>query len=142
MGNKTVYKLPSPIIDEKEIHSLEVLTERYNKIITPSKLHQLRTKVNEYIPNGIKELGNNIKDTITEQEIFVSAMKVIANGFAIVEKTAAKSSISETTIINKINKKVTDNEITNVNEICLARSYDISKIVSKYKIGDLGLAFV
>lgn len=142
MGNKTVYKLPSPMIDEKEINSLEVLTERYNKIITPSKLNQLGTTVNEYIPNNIKELGNNIKDAITEQELFIAAMKVIADGFAIVEKTAAKSSISETTIINKINKKVTDNEITNVNEICLARSYDISKIVSKYKTGDLRLAFV
>ena len=137
MRNKKVYKLPSPMIDEKEINSLEVLTERYNKIITPSKLHQLGTTVNEYIPNGIKELGNNIKDTITEQELFIAAMKVIADGFAIVEKTAAKTSI-----INKINKKVADNEITNVSEICLARSYDISKIVSKYKIGDLGLAFV
>ena len=142
MENKTVYKLPSPIIDEKEIHSLEALTERYNKIMTPSKLHQFGTKVDGYIPNGMKELGNNIKDSIMEQELFVAAMKVIANGFSIVEKTAAKSSINETAIINKINKTVTDNEITNINEICLSRSYDISKIVSKYKTGDLGLAFV
>lgn len=125
MGNKTVYKLPSPIIDEKEINSLKVLTERYNKIIAPSKLHQLGITANEYIPNNIKEFCNNIKYTITEQELFIATMKVIADEFATLEKTVAKSLISQTPIINKINKKVTDNKITNVDEICLAHSYEI-----------------
>ncbi len=142
MKQDELYAIPQPIIDKKESQALSELTERYNKIIAPSKIHKLGTKVNELIPDKVKEVGNNVKNSITEQQLFTQAMKIVAEGFDVVQKTAAKTSISESYIVNKINNVTPDNNITNINEVCLARSYDISKLVSKYKTKDLGLALI
>ena len=51
----------------------------------------------------MKEVGNNVKNSITEQQLFTQAMKIVAEGFDVVQKTAAKTSISESYIVNKIN---------------------------------------
>jgi BMFP domain-containing protein YqiC len=142
MKHDILYEIPQPIIDEKESQALSELTERYNKIIAPTKIHKIGTKVNELIPNKIKAVGTNVKNSITEQQLFTQAMKIVAEGFDVVQKTAAKTSISELYIVNKVNNVTPGNNITKINEVCLARSYDISKLVSKYKTRDLGLALI
>ena len=69
-------------------------------------------------------------------------MKIVADGFKIVEEYAIKFTISEESILKKINEIVPNNNISSLNEVCLARGYDISKLVGSYKTKDIGLAFV
>lgn len=165
------YKIPSPIVDSKEIKSLEVLTERYKKIIEPSNISKLGTVVvdgtkkvinnaAEKIPDNVKNIGNTTKGAVTgiipermktarddlinsidPKELYVQVMKVVTDGFGTVQEIAAKYSISEKEIVQKIDKFTPNNEITCLDEICLSRSYDISKLVNKIKDRNKGLAF-
>lgn len=134
------YVVPEPVLNQKEITSLAVLTERYNKLITPGVLAKTGSKIGKVIPEPVKKFGGTVKDTITEAELFAQCMKVVVEGFNILEKQAARLSISETAIVKKVNKSLKDNEITSLQEVCLARGYDISKAVESYKRQDLLLA--
>lgn len=136
------YSLPSPIVNKKESDALVALTEKYEKMTTPGKLSKAGKKVVEIIPEPVKKVAKTAKDGITEAEFFAQCMKVVAEGFGILEKQAAKMTVSEKTIVNKINEMTKGNEITSINEVCLARGYNISKLVSKYKTQDLTLALV
>lgn len=135
------YIVPVPMVDAKEETSLVLLTERYHKLTQPGKLAKAGTKIGEIIPEPVKKLGSSARQTVTEAELFTQCMKVVADGFSILEKQAAKMTISESAIVAKINKTLDDNEISELEEVCLARSYDISKLVEKYKVQDLGMAF-
>lgn len=142
MAELKEYIVPVPMVNKKEKDSLVSLTERYNSLIKPGKLAKIGTKIGDIIPEPVKKIGNNAKESITEPELFAQCMKVVAEGFSIVEKQAAKMTISEESIIKKINSTLKDNEITELEEVCLARSYNISKLVGKYKTQDLGFALV
>lgn len=140
METEKQYVLPSPMINKKESESLITLTEKYKKMTAPTKLSKAGKKVVEIIPEPIKKAGKTAKESITEAELYSQCMKVVAEGFSVLEKQAAKMSISEKSILKKINATTKSNEITNLEEVCLARGYNISKLVSKYKTQDLGLA--
>ena len=137
--------IPEPIVDTKEANTLNVLTERYQKLIEPGKmskaLKKVGSKAGEFIPDSIKSFGNNVSSSITEQEIYKQAMKLIAKGYKSVEEMAAKCSISEKEIIDKVNKATPNAGIADFDDICFARSYDISKLVSSYKTQDFFIAF-
>ncbi|MGN0169207.1 MAG: EcsC family protein [Lachnospiraceae bacterium] len=132
--------LPSPIIDLKEDASIKILTDRYEKLVKPGLLAKTGKKVVEIIPKPIMNVGKAAKETISEEEFFIQCMKVIAEGFGILEKQAAKLTVSERTIVKKVNDVSKDLEITSLEEVCLARSYNISKLVNGYRTQDLGLA--
>lgn len=137
--------IPKPIIDTKEANALDTLTERYNKLIEPSKvskkLKEVGSKVEEIIPSKVKSLGNGVSSAISEQEIYRQALELIAKGFKYVEEMAAKTSISEQAIISKVNKVTPNISISDFEDICFARSYNISKLVSSYKTQDFFIAF-
>ena len=137
MSENKEYKFPVPIIDEREEKSLEELTKRYEKLIEPTKAVILGEKAIEMIPSKIKNLGTNIKSSISEKDIYTKALKIALDGFKIIEEQAAKFTISEKTIIKQINKIESNNKIRKMDEICLVRGYDISKIVNKYKTQDV-----
>lgn len=134
--------LPSPIIDSKEDASIKILTERYEKLVKPGALAKTGKKIVKNIPEPIKNIGMAAKGAITEKELFAQCMKVAVEGFGILEKQAAKFTISESAIVKKVNDASKDVRITSLEEVCLARSYDISRLVNKYKTQDLGLALV
>lgn len=134
------YIIPTPVINKKERDSLIVLTERYNKLTKPGVLVKAGNKIGEIIPEPVKKFGSSVKESITEAELFAQCMKVVVEGFHILEKQAAKMTISEAAIVKKINSSSKDNEITSLEEICLARGYDISKAIESYKRQDLLLA--
>ena len=136
------YNLPNPIIDVREEASVAELTARYNKMMEPSKLSKAGAKVKDMIPAKVKEVGANIAGSITEAELYGQAMGVIADGFKIIEEQAAKFTISEKEIIKRINRENKENEISSINEICLARSYVIGRIVNKNKNWERLLALV
>ncbi|KLU63876.1 EcsC protein family protein [Desulfosporosinus acididurans] len=133
---------PVPIIDEKEAALLDALTERYNKLIKPSKIAQISTKAGELIPKNIKSLGAEIAANISAQELYQQAMELITTGFKVVEEQAAKFSISEKTILQKVNTVVSDYEIIELSEVCFARSYSLAKLVNAYKSQDTVAALV
>lgn len=138
MKNNKQYTLPVPITDVKEEDSLDKLTKRYEKLIEPSKLSKFGDKVIDVLPEQVKKLGTGVGHA---QELYIQSMKIVADGFKIVEEHAVKFTISEKSILKKLNEIVPHNNITSLNEVCLARGYDISKLVSSYKTKDIGLAF-
>ena len=142
MVNENDIVLPSPIIDAKEKASIKALTDRYEKLVKPGVLAKAGKKAVGIIPETVKKIGKSAKEAITEQELYSQCLKVAAEGFGVLEKQAAKLTVSETAIIKKINNVSKDVEVTSIEEVCLARSYDITKLISKYKTQDLGLALV
>lgn len=139
--NKNVL-LPSPIIDAKEDSSLKKLTERYDKLVQPGAISKIGNKVAPLIPQPVKQVGKVAKNAIAEQELFIQCMKVVADGFGILEKEAARLAVPENVIIKRINEASHGGEINSVDTICLSRGYDISKIVSGYKTQDKILALL
>jgi len=142
MDTNKVFYAPTPMINKKEAASLDVLTERYNKLIKPSKIAHLGTKAGQLVPEKVKILGDVVKSSISEQELYRQTMDLIASGFKVVEEQAARFSISEKMILKKVNKVIPDYEITEISEICFARSYSLSKLVNTFKGQDTALAFV
>lgn len=134
------YVLPKPIVNKREEETLVTLTDKYEKLISPNIVAKAGKKVADKVPDTIKLAGKVVKDYVTQQEFFEECMKHVADGFAVLEKQAAKASISESTIVKKINEKTSSNDITSLEEVCLARGYDISKLVSTYKTQDIAVA--
>jgi hypothetical protein len=137
--------IPDPIIDVKEANTLDILTERYNKLIEPSKslkaLKKVGSKVGEILPEKVKSFGTDTMSAISEQDLYKQALELVAKGFKSVEEMAAKCSINEKSIVAQINKATPHIEIVDLENVCFARSYDISKLVSSYKTKDFFLAF-
>ena len=136
MENQT-YLIPELIIDAKEEKQLISLTEVYTKMTAPSKASLVMKKVEDKVPVAIKDAVVVAKDKISEAELVVEALKVVGKGFQTLEKYAAKVTLSEEQIVKKVNEIVPDNEITSLEEICLARGYDISDLVNKNKFVDI-----
>lgn len=136
------YNIPELIIDAKEEKLLIDLTEAYKKLIKPTKTTELLSKVNDKVPSIIKEKAGVLKNEISENEIFIKSLETLAKSFGILEQYAAKITLGERQIVERVNKTTPDNEISSLDEVCLARAYDISKIVDKYKYADFGIAFV
>lgn len=134
--------MPDPIMNSREIAAIDNLKDRYEKLITPSKIAKIGNKAGELVPNKIKEFGSVISNSISEQEIFKQAMEMIADGFRIVEEQAANFSVSEKDILKKVNKIHQSFEINELSEICFVRSYSLSRLVNTYKKKDRLHAFI
>ena len=134
-------QIPVPVVNQKENEALDILTDRYNKLIEPGIIAKLGTKAEELIPQKLKIWGRDIGLNISEQEIYTQMMNVIGSGFKTIEEQAAKFSISEKQILRQINQSF-PNQINRLDEICFLRSYDIAKSVSKYKEQDIFLAMI
>lgn len=138
--SKTTYNVPSPVVDDKENEALIKLTERYEKLLQPGPVRKAGTKALGKIPDSVKDIAKKAKDGLTEKELFIKSMDILAKSFKMLEQNAAKLTVSEKYIVESINKLVPYNIITELKEICLARSYDVAKLVSKYKNLDLSIA--
>ena len=131
------YRLPVPMVNYKEEHSLVTLTRRYEKLTRPKAIAKLGKKASEIVPRSVKKFGENVKSTINEAELYEQCMKVVADGFAMLEKHTARLTISEAAIVKKVGKTMPENRISKIEEICLARSYDVASLVEKEKLSDL-----
>lgn len=99
-------------------------------------------KVGEKVPQGIKDTFTAVGGKISEAELFVKSMELLGKSFQTLEQFAAKVTISEKEIIKQANQISTDNQISALEEICLVRSYELSKIVGRYKYADIIAALV
>lgn len=134
-------KIPDLIVDEKEEEMLVSLSERYEKFIKPGVIAKIGKKAGELVPEKVKQFGKDVGTSISEKELYMQVMNVMADGFKIIEEQAAKCTISEKQILKNINKN-SEYNIDSLNEICLVRSYDISKLVNNYKNWDILTATV
>lgn len=142
MGNDYNFQVPVPVINQKENEALDILTDRYNKLIEPGIVGKLGTKAESLIPQNLKIWGCDIASNISEEKLYTQMMKIIGTGFKTIEEQAVKFSISEKQILRQINQCSPNYTITRLDEICLLRSYDIAKLVNKYKTQDIFVAFI
>ena len=138
----TTYIVPDQIIDAKEEKSLIALTETYNKMIEPGVASKALNKVGEIIPEPIKDFASATKEEFTDNEIFIKSLEVLGKGFQTLEQLAAKVTLSEKDIIKKVNPLIPNNDISSLDEVCLARGYDLSRLVGKEKFVDIIAALV
>lgn len=143
MNNKN-YVIPDIIVDEKEKKRFNTLSEQYEKLINPGPIKKtvksVGSKVSEVIPDTVKEFGNKMKDSISEQDIMKKSLEIVANNFQKVQEFAAKYAVSEEMVYQALNKISKENKIESLDEICLLRAYDLSKTAEKYQIADVGVA--
>lgn len=137
-----VYNIADPILDKAEEGDLIKLKIAYDKMVEPKAMSKMAAKVGDIIPDGMKQAAKKAKDGLTEQAIFVKSMEYLGKSFSQLEKVAAKSTLSTNEIIKRINALVPDNDITTLDEICLAKEYTIYDLVNKYKNADLAATVV
>ena len=134
--------IPTPVLDKKETDTLDILKEKYEKLTEPSKIAKIGTKIGDFLPEKIKSVGNELSLSITEKELYSKMMEVIGTAFKAIEEQASKVSISETQILKKINQICEYQDVRNLNEICLVRSYDVATLVNSYKSQDIFAAVI
>ncbi len=141
MPNK-IYTLPNPILDSREINSIDGLTYKYIQLKKPGTVTKLAKKTLDVAPKEIKFLGVDIKKAFSEKDLYNQCMKVVVDGFKILEEKTAKYTISRSSVISQVNKFVPDVTITDLNEFCLVRSYDLMKLITLQKYQNLAFVFV
>lgn len=130
------FLIPEPMIDKKELDSIDVLTKKYEKMCEPGWISKTGKKVSKIIPEKVKKVTKEARKSISEKEIYMQMMKLVGEGFKVVEEQASKYSLNEKEIIKRLNKK-TNSNIKSIDEICLLRSYDIAATTNTYKIQDI-----
>ena len=142
MYEDKVYVIPNPIVDLREVKALENLNRELERLTTPSKLAVVGEKVSALVPQKMKTVGKSVANVITEKELFEEVMKVFTEKFTEIQKYAAVMTVNEKKIIERLNSLDRKNEITDIEEACLLRSYKISKEVNTAKLGDMALAAI
>lgn len=133
--------IPKPIVNDKEQEMLSKLSERYEKLVKPRIIAKIGKTAGKIIPEKVKKVGKNIGTSISEKELYIQVMNILSDGFKIIEEQTAKYSISEKQILKNINKD-SSYKIEKLENICLVRSYDISKLVNNYKNQDIFTATI
>lgn len=134
-------RIPNPIVDDREIRLLQSLTDRYAKLIQPGPVKRLGGNIAKALPKSARSIGDTVKNTVTEQQLYEHALTIIGTGFDAIREQAARFGVSDERIIEQVGATV-DGGIQSLDEICLARAYDIAGIVAKYRTGNLAAAFV
>lgn len=134
--------LPEPLLDEREKDSLADLTKEYEKIIEPGRIEKLAGAALGALPVQVKDAVGHAASVISEQEFYGQAMGVIADGFKVVEEQAARFSVNDQTVLNRVNGAGEAERVESLSEICILRAYDIAKAANACKVENLASAFV
>lgn len=129
------------ILDSQELRELDLLKQKYEKLTEPGLIAKAGDKIAKKVPSQIKQAAVEVKEGLTEKQFYIEAMKVISTGFEAIEKNAAKVTISEGTVIKRANEVIESREITSLDELCFARSYEVAKIAQAEKLPNLIAAF-
>lgn len=136
------YAIPSPILDSKERNFLVKAAKQYKKMTGFTRTDKLGAKMATMLPKDVQKTVALARDAITNQKFYIQAMDIAAKGFEAIEKQAVKFTVSESTILKEVDGVVLNNNIVVLDEICLARSYDIEQLVEKFKQKNIALALV
>lgn len=142
MADAPRFTLPDPIIDGKEQRSLESLTARYQKMLEPGIVRKMGDKIVDIVPQQIKQIGQDAAQSIAQAQIYQQMLKVIADGFSQVEQRVVKYTLSQDDVLAQVNKLDLGNEYLSLDELCLARSYTLSKVVDSVKTQNMGVAAI
>lgn len=134
-------KIPNPVLDSKEMKSLNDLTNTYKKLTEPGVIHKAINATGKLIPEQIKQGISNIGLSISQQQLYSQMMNIITEGFKIVEQTASKISISEESILKNIEKEY-EIKLGSIEQITLLRSYQINKLQNQETTNNLILSLL
>jgi len=136
------YIFPTPVVDQKETDSIELLNARFKKLCEPKALAKLGKNIGKVIPSQVKDYFSDLGLSITEKEVYKKVLEYLGTGFKDIQEIASKYTLPRTSIIKRVNKVIPNNEITEPAEFCLARSYDIARLVSRFRDGGMLAGFV
>lgn len=147
------YNIPDPILNQRELDKIAQLNDRYKKMTLPNKVQQVFGNVGnglvKIVPQQVKDGANFIKDKagdaanrVVEQQLVAKTLEVITKSFGIVQQEVSKYTIKKDWIIGEVNKVSGKNNIHSLEEFCLIRSYDLSKVNASQKNQHLALAAV
>lgn len=141
--------VPEPLVDEYELKKQDEITERYQKLVDESKIQKLGKKVVEAAPKQLKDAAKNIGGAVgetlnglTKQQLIADALKTAAEGFSTFEEQAAKATLGREYVLQRVNAGKQEEKVSDLDEICLLRAYDISKVVGNEKFFHVGLAAI
>lgn len=124
--------LPDPLLTNRELAELEVLTEQYEKMVSPSKLKQLTDKAALKIPENLRTTVGDAVDEFTseiqQQKLYAQVMKQVVDGFKVIEEQAAKYSVTEAQIVEAANATLEGVTVRSIDELFMLRSFDVAKI--------------
>lgn len=149
------YVIPDPIVDRREEQMLEKLTKRFEHMTRPSAINRaakgatdLAKRAMDSFPEPVKEAGSAVADKaegavnlgkqlLSEADldrIYLDALARVSEMFAVLQEQTAKYTISRDKLIAHANAHSLDNEITNLNEFCLVRAYDLRIAASSFRL--------
>ena len=136
-------KYPDPILDSRERALLIDLQIEFEKFTKPGPVKQgisyLQKLLGEIIPNKVKAEVANAGDTALEFQWIKTALEFAEKGFQELQEQTARLTISKQAVINQLVKRGA--KISEFNEICLLRSYDIEAVVEARTYQNYLLAF-
>ena len=130
-GRNFSLAIPDPMLDDRELADLQSTTQRYEDMMKPKALASAAKKAAEIIPENVKDAAAQLGKTISEQEIYAQALKLITEGFKVLEREAAKVTVNEQSVVKAINDVSQDANIETLEEVCTVRSYDVAKAANK-----------
>ena len=123
-----------PLLTNRELAELEVLTEQYEKMVAPSKLKQLTDKAGSKIPENLRatvgDAVGELTSEIQQQELYAQVMKQVVDGFKVIEEQAAKYSVTEAQIVEAANTTLEGVTIRSIDELFMLRSFDVARIAA------------
>ena len=139
LGEDGTYEMPKPLVDDRERVELGTLTRRYEELTSPGPLAKAGKQLNDKVPARVKALTGKVGEVakgslsgLTRQELMVNALKVAAEGFADLERQAARASVSREYVIRRINEGTQGQKVSSLSEICLLRAYDVAAVTAGF----------
>jgi len=118
------------IWDEKEYLRMEYLKVKYLKLINPSYFSKKITPIFDQVKKTVPQSGwIKIGNTITQSDFMSRAMSIVGKQFKEIETKTAIISVSKKDVLNVHNRY--HSSIVKFEDICFARSYDVSKMINK-----------
>lgn len=146
MSAPQAHLAPDPILDERELSSLDALAERYRSLNEPGPIARGAAIAGLFVPNEAKNAWDRGKRRLStgvsaHRDLYDQAIAVVGRGFDKLEQQAAELSSSESFVLSRVNE-ASGRHLHSLDEICLLRSYEVAEAVASYKRADRQIAFL
>lgn len=147
------YQILEPILDKKELTSLDNLNKQFEKITTPNKtassfqnaVSHVRSKLPAPIKSMAVQTSRQLKSAtgnITQVVLFNQLLKILNESYGYLQGQLLKFTISDTQIVKHVSNKLTRPELSDIQDFTLLRSYEISKVVNSIKLKNFTTVFI
>ena len=143
------YSVPNPVISPKERRELDKLENRYKILTKPTISSKIFTKVKQSVPQDISKHVESMKDefanittTITEAELYKQLMECLSNSLNDIISHVSQYTINEDDVLKDIRNNHPNYTVDNLDELCMMRSYQLSKLVNKQRLKIKGYTIV